>query len=242
MGIKKVCKFTVHSKCRSLVTADCYTPKLIPHDIISYEHHWLQGNVKKANCIICNLKISTKTGGFESCACSRCNRQAHKKCLSPFLHALPPPPVSELLCCRPKYGEMLFCNELLFSDNPNPNYQPLLVFVNGKSGGQQGPLIIRELRSILTQAQVLDLFDHKPCLCFPFILFLSLSFSSFPSLSPAPLLSFLHFLPLLLCPSSDFFIRDVPFLPSPLFPLLYFNAFPLPSPAFSFTSTSLHFQ
>jgi len=56
----------------------------------------------------------------------------------------------------------MFCAELLAMDNPPSSYKPLLTFVNRKSGGQQGILVMRELIGLLTQEQVVSLLDEKP--------------------------------------------------------------------------------
>lgn len=57
---------------------------------------------------------------------------------------------------------MIFSDDLLFSDNPPANYKPLLVFVNHKSGGQQGIQILKEMRSFLTEYQVISLLGETP--------------------------------------------------------------------------------
>ena len=65
--------------------------------------------------------------------------------------------------CKPKHGNLFFCEDLLSNtDSLPPNYSPLLVFINAKSGGQQGLLVLREMRKLLTREQVISLMDEEP--------------------------------------------------------------------------------
>merc|ERR1712137_271738 len=47
-------------------------------------------------------------------------------------------------------------------ENPPADYRPLLTFVNHRSGGQQGTAVLRDLRELLTQEQVISLLDQQP--------------------------------------------------------------------------------
>jgi len=56
----------------------------------------------------------------------------------------------------------MFCRELLEMETPPKDYKPLLVFVNHKSGGQQGAEVLKDLRQYLTPSQVISLIEEDP--------------------------------------------------------------------------------
>jgi len=113
--------------------------------------------------------------------CTKCGAHIHEACMDE--HELQ----AKGEFCKPKHKELIFCPELiekLVARSPSApsNYRPLLVFINSKSGGQQGNALFSKLRSLLTAEQVVDLLgDPKN----GFILFSSRSsllFSIFSSL------------------------------------------------------------
>lgn len=149
-----VCSLWIHPKCQETLKIACYEPKKVDgHDYtqsIVFTHHWLPGNAKlRSKCIVCS-KASDEllSGGFDSLSCSACHALVHEKCIN----SAPP--------CKKPLAEITFCHDLM--RNAYQNYTPLLVFVNGKSGGKRGPEMIPALRKLLTTEQVVDLFDHKP--------------------------------------------------------------------------------
>jgi diacylglycerol kinase (ATP) len=149
---------SVHEKCQGSVTLSCYTPTLAHHsdNQILYHHNWLQGNVPKQPCIVCLKKVSTSNGGFQASQCTACQKVIHNNCIQKHQHN------GQGGFCSPQFGDMFFCQELIDMANPPSIYKPLLVFVNGKSGGQQGLVVLRKMLGLLTQQQVVSLLDEKP--------------------------------------------------------------------------------
>jgi len=110
-------------------------------------HHWVEGNCHMAtNCHFCKEAITSV--GYESHRCSRCKIQVHTLCL------LKSPDTN----CTPKHQKLL----LRKPNTYEPDSTPLLVFINSRSGGQQGQYLIRKFKRILNPNQIFDLNQRNP--------------------------------------------------------------------------------
>jgi diacylglycerol kinase family enzyme len=108
------------------------------------EHHWIEGNVRVGSaCLVCEEAISSV--GFHGLHCSRCHQSVHTDCL---------PSLSDM--CSPSH------KQLLWPGYVDPTVTPLIVFVNSRSGGQQGIFLKRKLTRYLGPNQVFDLADGGP--------------------------------------------------------------------------------
>ena len=145
--------FTLHEKCLSKLTTACFIPSIVEgHDYnesIVIKHNWLNGNLSiGSRCFVCTKSSQNMSGSFNSYKCSRCNLTTHSDCQNNAPN------------CSIPLIRLIFCHELM--KKSYAKYSPLLIFVNSKSGGQQGPSIIRKFKKLLCAEQVIDLFDHKP--------------------------------------------------------------------------------
>lgn len=149
-----VCAMPVHNKCRDDEAVPCYHPEPVEVSSapgsVAFQHHWIAGNVgKKKSCDFCGKSTAGSGGNFKCLKCSRCRRAVHESCLE-----------NNPLVCLPPLRNLYFCH--LYMKSPRDGYQPLLVYVNTKSGGQQGNMVLSRMRRQLTKEQVIDMFENKP--------------------------------------------------------------------------------
>lgn len=110
-------------------------------------HHWVEGNCHMAsNCSFCHDSITSI--GYESYRCSRCKAQVHTLCL------LKNPDTN----CLAKHHKLLLRNPDCYDEDCTP----LLVFINSRSGGQQGEYLIRKFKRLLNPNQIFDLNINNP--------------------------------------------------------------------------------
>mmetsp|Transcript_16169 Transcript_16169/g.63046 ORF Transcript_16169/g.63046 Transcript_16169/m.63046 type:complete len:581 (-) Transcript_16169:57-1799(-) len=157
-GIRKqgsscqVCCAPVHDRCRDNLKMACYEARYVEvsgKEVVTFEHHWLPGNLQLATsnrCIVCSK--GCKNSMSKSFHCARCKRAVHAKCKD------------DAVVCTPRLRQLLFCSTLMSRDFAD--YTPLLVYVNTKSGGQQGFQVLRRMRRFLTHVQVVDMFGETP--------------------------------------------------------------------------------
>ena len=111
------------------------------------QHHWIEGNCHLGRgCFICDESITSI--GCDSFRCSRCKIQVHTSCLMN----------SPSTICIPKFDDLLVKKRSLYHERSSP----LLVFINSRSGGQQGEYLLRKFRKLLLPFQVIDLNNQQP--------------------------------------------------------------------------------
>eukprot|EP01103_Thecamoeba_quadrilineata_P010246 TRINITY_DN2152_c0_g1_i3.p1 TRINITY_DN2152_c0_g1~~TRINITY_DN2152_c0_g1_i3.p1 ORF type:complete len:500 (+),score=72.96 TRINITY_DN2152_c0_g1_i3:48-1502(+) len=121
----------------------------------SSSHHMVRGNIgigKK--CHICLKSLSFK--GFEACRCSKCHNTFHVTCAQASTN------------CAPEHDKLIYKGPELASEEEviegafNDDHTPLVVFINPRSGGQQGHTVFRKMKSLLSRSQVFDITQGGP--------------------------------------------------------------------------------
>uniref|UniRef100_A0A2K6GP46 Diacylglycerol kinase n=1 Tax=Propithecus coquereli TaxID=379532 RepID=A0A2K6GP46_PROCO len=145
-----MCKFKAHKRCAVRATNNCKWTTLasIGKDIIEDEdgvampHQWLEGNLPvSAKCAVCD-KTCGSVLRLQDWKCLWCKTMVRKAVC-----------IDRVLCffltgfCRATFS---FC------------VSPLLVFVNSKSGDNQGVKFLRRFKQLLNPAQVFDLMNGGP--------------------------------------------------------------------------------
>uniref|UniRef100_A0A8C0LER1 Diacylglycerol kinase n=1 Tax=Canis lupus dingo TaxID=286419 RepID=A0A8C0LER1_CANLU len=150
----EVCKFKAHKRCAVRATNNCKWTTLasIGKDIIEDEdgiampHQWLEGNLPvSAKCTVCD-----KT-------CGSVLRLQDWRCL--WCKAM-------VSGCSPQYilspPQSAHSHSFWKATCPPSCTSPLLVFVNSKSGDNQGVKFLRRFKQLLNPAQVFDLMNGGP--------------------------------------------------------------------------------
>jgi len=131
----------------------------------SCSHHWVRGNLPLASsCSKCYTECGNEPG-LADYKCAWCHRTVHEKCLvqyrltveecslGPYQTLIIPPNCVTLKLVGWRGRRRLGVNELK-SAIGIPNWSPLLVLANCKSGGKDGAKILRRFRNLLNPVQV----------------------------------------------------------------------------------------
>ncbi|KAJ8260169.1 hypothetical protein GJAV_G00177890 [Gymnothorax javanicus] len=178
------CKYTVHGRCANKNPAPCASTfvKSIEETGVA-SHGWVNGGCNNSKCDKCQKKIKSNKS-LTGKHCVWCHIKVHDKCLPDLPskcdcgslrnHILPPwaiyptkeDPMGQRSRCRSGSGSRHMQNYT--SDGrrlqikPIPGTQPLLVFVNPKSGGKQGKRVLRKFQYLLNPRQVYNLSNGGP--------------------------------------------------------------------------------
>ncbi|KAF6361345.1 diacylglycerol kinase delta [Rhinolophus ferrumequinum] len=165
----EVCKFKAHKRCAVRATNNCKWTTLasIGKDIIEDEdgiampHQWLEGNLPvSAKCTVCD-KTCGSVLRLQDWRCLWCKVTVHTACKESLLTKCP------LGLCKVSVIPPTALNSI-DSDGfwkatcPPSCTSPLLVFVNSKSGDNQGVKFLRRFKQLLNPAQVFDLMNGGP--------------------------------------------------------------------------------
>ncbi|EMP34367.1 Diacylglycerol kinase eta, partial [Chelonia mydas] len=165
----EVCKFKAHKRCAVRATNNCKWTTLasIGKDIIEDEdgiampHQWLEGNLPvSAKCAVCD-KTCGSVLRLQDWKCLWCKAMVHTACKDLYPHKCP------LGQCKVSIIPPTALNSI-DSDGfwkatcPPSCASPLLVFVNSKSGDNQGVKFLRRFKQSLNPAQVFDLMNGGP--------------------------------------------------------------------------------
>ncbi|KAM7339666.1 hypothetical protein ACRRTK_000281 [Alexandromys fortis] len=165
----EVCKFKAHKRCAVRATSNCKWTTLasIGKDIIEDEdgiampHQWLEGNLPvSAKCIVCD-KTCGSVLRLQDWRCLWCKAMVHTSCKESLVTKCP------LGLCKVSVIPPTALNSI-DSDGfwkatcPPSCTSPLLVFVNSKSGDNQGVKFLRRFKQLLNPAQVFDLMNGGP--------------------------------------------------------------------------------
>uniref|UniRef100_G3TXT4 Diacylglycerol kinase n=1 Tax=Loxodonta africana TaxID=9785 RepID=G3TXT4_LOXAF len=168
----EVCKFKAHKRCAVRAINNCKWTTLasIGKDIIEDEdgvampHQWLEGNLPvSAKCVVCD-KTCGSVLRLQDWKCLWCKAMLfHICCLEAEISKCKRPGLS-----KEKKLYMLTLPCVFFSGFCRATFSfcvsPLLVFVNSKSGDNQGVKFLRRFKQLLNPAQVFDLMNGGPYL------------------------------------------------------------------------------
>ncbi|XP_063282041.1 diacylglycerol kinase eta isoform X3 [Pelobates fuscus] len=165
----EVCKFKAHKRCAVRATNNCKWTTLasIGKDIIEDEdgiampHQWLEGNLPvSAKCAVCD-KTCGSVLRLQDWRCLWCKAMVHTACKEQYPRKCP------LGQCKVSIIPPTALNSIdsdgFWKATCPPNCaSPLLVFVNSKSGDNQGVKFLRRFKQLLNPAQVFDLMNGGP--------------------------------------------------------------------------------
>ncbi|XP_011501604.1 PREDICTED: diacylglycerol kinase eta [Ceratosolen solmsi marchali] len=165
----EVCKYKVHKRCSTKAINNCKWTTLasIGKDIIEDQdgnitmpHQWMEGNLPVASkCIICD-KTCGSVLRLQDWRCLWCKITVHTAC-RPSISIKCPLGPAKLSVVPPTALHCIGSDEAWDAVRP-VGCSPLLVFVNSKSGDNQGIKFLRRFKQLLNPAQVFDLINGGP--------------------------------------------------------------------------------
>ncbi|XP_055868599.1 diacylglycerol kinase delta-like isoform X5 [Biomphalaria glabrata] len=164
----EVCKFKAHKRCAVRAPTNCKWTALasIGKEIledeegISMPHQWMEGNLPvSAKCSVCD-KTCGSVLRLQDWRCLWCRAMVHSSCKDQFSHKCP------LGQCRvsilPPTAISSIDSDGYWEGRRPQGTSPLLVYVNTKSGDNQGVKFLRRFKQLLNPAQVFDLMNGGP--------------------------------------------------------------------------------
>ncbi|KAJ8683494.1 hypothetical protein QAD02_019286 [Eretmocerus hayati] len=165
----EVCKYKVHKRCSEKAINNCKWTTLasIGKDIIEDQdgnitmpHQWMEGNLPVASkCCICE-KTCGSVLRLQDWRCLWCKVTVHTQC-RPSISVGCPLGLAKLSVVPPTALHSIGSDEAWDATRP-VGCSPLLVFVNSKSGDNQGIKFLRRFKQLLNPAQVFDLIKGGP--------------------------------------------------------------------------------
>uniref|UniRef100_A0A670IM38 Diacylglycerol kinase n=1 Tax=Podarcis muralis TaxID=64176 RepID=A0A670IM38_PODMU len=165
----EVCKFKAHKRCAVRATNNCKWTTLasIGKDIIEDEdgismpHQWLEGNLPvSAKCTVCD-KTCGSVLRLQDWRCLWCKAMVHTSCRD-LLPTKCPLGLCKVSVIPPTALNSIDSDGFWKATCPPSCTSPLLVFVNSKSGDNQGVKFLRRFKQLLNPAQVFDLMNGGP--------------------------------------------------------------------------------
>ncbi|XP_075057861.1 diacylglycerol kinase delta isoform X2 [Mixophyes fleayi] len=165
----EVCKFKSHRRCAVRATNNCKWTTLasIGKDIIEDEdgvsmpHQWLEGNLPvSAKCTVCE-KTCGSVLRLQDWQCLWCKAMVHSSCKE-LLPEKCPLGQCKVSVIPPTALNSIDSDGFWKATCPPSCTSPLLVFVNSKSGDNQGVKFLRRFKQLLNPAQVFDLMNGGP--------------------------------------------------------------------------------
>ncbi|KRG00915.1 diacylglycerol kinase eta isoform X11 [Drosophila mojavensis] len=168
----EVCKCKVHKRCAAKAIANCKWTTLatVGKDIIEQPdgslimpHQWMEGNLPvSAVCAVCK-KTCGSVLRLQDWRCLWCRDTVHVAC-RPQMPIVCPIGPAKLSVVPPTSVHSISTDDAWDVVSPKGNFSPLLVFVNSKSGDNQGVKFLRRFKQLLNPAQVFDLISTGPSL------------------------------------------------------------------------------
>ncbi|PRP84659.1 diacylglycerol kinase epsilon-like [Planoprotostelium fungivorum] len=169
-----VCGYNTHAKCTQRAPHTCRpklsamlqqnlrtlerelvesSPKPIPASVdsgrhIVFRHHLVEGDLPLGvECDVC--ADAFEIFGSHGWRCSRCEKMVHDECKGAI----------EKQGCKSRHQRLFYIHPNIQSQVSKEGQEqtPLIVFVNGRSGGQYGSALIHEFARLLDRSQVFDL-------------------------------------------------------------------------------------
>ncbi|XP_053315251.1 diacylglycerol kinase delta isoform X2 [Spea bombifrons] len=165
----EVCKFKSHRRCAVRATNNCKWTTLasVGKDIIEDEdgvsmpHQWLEGNLHvSAKCTVCE-KTCGSVLRLQDWQCLWCKAMVHTACKE-LLPKKCPLGQCKVSVIPPTALNSIDSDGFWKASCPPSCTSPLLVFVNSKSGDNQGVKFLRRFKQLLNPAQVFDLMNGGP--------------------------------------------------------------------------------
>ncbi|KAF2903351.1 hypothetical protein ILUMI_02836 [Ignelater luminosus] len=164
----EVCKCKVHKRCAAKAINNCKWTTLasIGKDIIeesdghiTMPHQWMEGNLPvSSKCAVCD-KTCGSVLRLQDWRCLWCRATVHTQCRPNLPRACPLGPAR--VSVVPPTSLHSVSDEAWEVVRPQAS-SPLLVFVNSKSGDNQGVKFLRRFKQLLNPAQVFDLISTGP--------------------------------------------------------------------------------
>ncbi|XP_055690695.1 diacylglycerol kinase eta isoform X3 [Lutzomyia longipalpis] len=166
----EVCKWKVHKRCAAKAIANCKWTTLgsVGKDIIEDQdgnilmpHQWMEGNLPvAATCAVCK-KTCGSVLRLQDWRCLWCRATVHTAC-RPHMQVTCPLGPARVSVVPPPALHSVGVDEAWDVIKPHGSFSPLLVFVNSKSGDNQGVKFLRRFKQLLNPAQVFDLISTGP--------------------------------------------------------------------------------
>ncbi|XP_067638667.1 diacylglycerol kinase eta isoform X2 [Eurosta solidaginis] len=166
----EVCKCKVHKRCAAKAINNCKWTTLgtVGKDIIEepdgtivMPHQWMEGNLPvSSTCSGCK-KTCGSVLRLQDWRCLWCRETVHVACRPHIAVACPLGP-AKLSVVPPTCVHSIGNDDSWELVSPRGNFSPLLVFVNSKSGDNQGVKFLRRFKQLLNPAQVFDLISTGP--------------------------------------------------------------------------------
>ncbi|XP_020297284.1 diacylglycerol kinase eta isoform X2 [Pseudomyrmex gracilis] len=164
----EVCKYKIHKRCSAKAINNCKWTTLasIGRDIIEDQdgnitmpHQWMEGNLSvSSKCFVCE-KTCGSVLRLQDWRCLWCRATVHTACRPAISIKCPLGPVK--LSVVPPTALYLGSDDAWEVVRPT-GCSPLLVYVNSKSGDNQGVKFLRRFKQLLNPAQVFDLIKGGP--------------------------------------------------------------------------------
>ncbi|XP_069473981.1 diacylglycerol kinase delta isoform X2 [Ambystoma mexicanum] len=165
----EVCKFKAHKRCAVRATNNCKwttlasigTDIIEEEDGISMPHQWLEGNLPvSAKCKVCEKPCGSVLR-LQDWRCLWCKAMVHSACKD-LLPSKCPLGLCKVSVIPPTALNSIDSDGFWKASCPPSCTSPLLVFVNSKSGDNQGVKFLRRFKQLLNPAQVFDLMNGGP--------------------------------------------------------------------------------
>ncbi|XP_048481979.1 diacylglycerol kinase eta [Plutella xylostella] len=165
----ELCKLKAHKRCAARAPPSCKWSTLAslgPHLVedangkITMPHQWLEGNLPvSAKCDVCD-KTCGSVLRLQDFRCVWCRKCVHAAC-KPGWRAPCSLGAARASVVPPTRLHSVGPDDAWVPDRP-PNASPLIVFVNSRSGDNQGVKFLRRFRQLLNPAQVFELSGAGP--------------------------------------------------------------------------------